>query len=121
MRNEGELHNSSSTLAERLKELEALPHRNATLHWVAFTVSLLSLILLAAWVFSSRGYVPSVLVLLDIGISVVFAVEFFTRSGFRWHRASYLRTRFFDFVAIVPALALVNMGSSSRKYGYGSS
>jgi hypothetical protein len=50
------------------------------------------------------------LVLLDIGLGVVFAVEFFTRSGFRWNRARYLLTRFFDFVAIVPALALVHHG-----------
>jgi hypothetical protein len=50
------------------------------------------------------------LVLLDIGLGVVFAIEFFTRSGFRWNRATYLLTRFFDFVAIVPALALVHHG-----------
>ena len=41
---------------------------------------------------------------------MVFAVEFFTRSGFRWTRVRYLRTHFFDFIAIVPALALVNHG-----------
>ncbi len=50
------------------------------------------------------------MVLLDIGLGVVFAVEFFTRSGFRSNPAGYLRTRFFDFVAIVPALALVHHG-----------
>jgi hypothetical protein len=43
-------------------------------------------------------------------LGVAFAVEFFTRSGFRWNRAGYLRTRFFDFIAIVPALALVHHG-----------
>ena len=99
-----------STIAARLEELESLPHRSAALHWAAFTLSLLSLILLSTWVFSSRGSVPSALVLLDIGLGVVFAVEFFTRSGFRWGRAAYLRSRFFDFVAIVPALALVHHG-----------
>ena len=41
---------------------------------------------------------------------MVLGVEFFTRSGFRWDGAKYLRTRLFDFVAIVPALALVNQG-----------
>ena len=100
----------NSTIGARLKELESLPHRNVVLHWAAFTLSLLSLIILSAWVFSSRGSVPRVLVLLDIGLGVVFAVEFFTRSGFRWNWATYLRTRFFDFVAIVPALALVHHG-----------
>jgi len=106
----GELPNSNSTIAARLEGLELLPHRNAVLHWAAFTLSLLSLILLSTWVFSSRESVPSAWVLLDIGLGVVFAVEFFTRSGFRWDRATYWRTRFFDFVAIVPALALVHHG-----------
>src|SRR4030042_1805505 len=106
----GELPKNNPTIAERLEELASLPHRNAALHWTAFILSLLSLILLATWVFSSRGSVPSALVLLDIGLGVVFAVEFFTRSGYRWDRAAYLRSRFFDFVAIVPALALVHHG-----------
>ena len=106
----GELPKGISPIAARLEELESLPHRNAALHWAAFTLSLLSLILLSTWVFSSRGAVPGALVLLDIGLGVVFAVEFFTRSGFRWGGAAYLRSRFFDFVAIVPALALVHHG-----------
>jgi hypothetical protein len=101
---------SNSTIAERLEELESLPRRSAVLHWAAFTLSLLSLLLLSTWVFSSQGAVPSALVLLDIGLGVVFAVEFFTRSGFRWGWSTYLGTHFFDFIAIVPALALVNQG-----------
>jgi hypothetical protein len=100
----------SSAMAVRLEELESLPHRSRALHWSAFTLSLMSVILLSTWVFSSRGSVPSAWVLLDIGLGVVFAVDFFTRSGFRWDRATYLRTHFFDFVAIVPALALVHHG-----------
>jgi hypothetical protein len=106
----GELPENNSPIAGRLDDLESLPHRKAVLHWAAFTLSLLSLVTLSAWVFSSRGPVPGVWVLLDIGLGVVFAVEFFTRSGFRWGRVGYLRTRFFDFVAIVPALALVHHG-----------
>jgi ribosomal protein L12E/L44/L45/RPP1/RPP2 len=47
---------------------------------------------------------------LDIGLGVIFAIEFFTRSGFRWRPVNYTTTRFFDFVAIVPALVLVNHG-----------
>jgi len=100
----------NSTIAARLEELESLPHRNAALHWGAFTLSLLSLVLLAIWVFSSRGPVPGAWIIIDIGISVVLAIGFFTRSGFRQNRARYWRTRFFDFVAIVPALALVHHG-----------
>jgi hypothetical protein len=107
---QGEFPKGKSTLVARLEELESLPHRNKALHWAAFTLSLLSLVLLLTWVLGSRGPVPGAWVMLDIGVGVVFAVEFFTRSGFRWDRATYLRTRFFDFVAIVPALALVNHG-----------
>jgi len=106
----GESPKGISTIAARLEKLESLPHRNAVLHWAAFILSLLSLVLLSTWVSSSRGAVPTAWIMVDIGLGVVFAVEFFTRSGFRWNRAAYLRTRFFDFVAIVPALALVHHG-----------
>ncbi len=105
-----ELPKGNSTIGARLEELESLSHRSAALHWAAFTLSLLSLILLSTWVLSSRGSVPGAWVLLDIGLGGVFAVEFFTRSGFRWDRAAYLRIHFLEFVAIVPALALVNHG-----------
>jgi hypothetical protein len=106
----GETPKVISPIAARLEELESLPHRSAVLHWAAFTLSLLSLILLSTWVFSSRGAVPRGWIWLDIGLGVVFAIEFFTRSGFRWGGAGYLRTRFFDFIAIVPALVLVHHG-----------
>jgi hypothetical protein len=106
----GELPKGISKIATRLEELESLPHRNAALHWAAFTLALLSLILLSTWVFSSRGAVPVGWIWLDIGLGVVFAIEFFTRSGFRWGKVSYLRSRFFDFIAIVPALVLVHHG-----------
>ncbi len=99
-----------ATIEERLKELELLPRRNPILHWAAFSLSLFSLIILAIWVFSSRGPVPTVWIAVDIGLGVVLALEFFTRSGFRRDGFIYFRTRFFDFVAIVPALALVHHG-----------
>jgi hypothetical protein len=54
--------------------------------------------------------VPTGWIWLDVGLGVVFAIEFFTRSGFRWSKGGYLRTRFFEFVAIVPVLALVHHG-----------
>jgi hypothetical protein len=98
------------SIEARLEELEALPRRNPILHWVSFALSLLSLILLSVWVFSSRGPVPIVWVLFDIGLGIFTVVEFLTRSGFHWNRGAYLRTHFFDFVAIIPALALVNHG-----------
>lgn len=99
-----------TTIGARLEELESRPRRNLVLHWIGFALSLVSLILLAVWVFSTRGSVPTTWVLFDIGLGMITAVEFFTRSGFRWNRFAYLRTRFFDIIAIIPALALVNHG-----------
>jgi hypothetical protein len=98
------------TLGERLDELEGLPHRNAVLHWFAFTLSLLSFILLLTWIPTSSEPVPLIWVWIDIGLGVMFAIEFVTRSGLRWNRRNYLLTHFFDFIAIVPALAFVNYG-----------
>jgi hypothetical protein len=98
------------TLEARIEELESRPRRNHILHWSAFALSLISLILLAVWVFSSRGTVPTPWIVFDIALGVVSAIEFFTRSGFKWDKGGYVRSRFFDFVAIVPALALVNHG-----------
>ena len=98
------------SLEARLEELEARPRRNPILHWVAFALSLISVVLLSSWAFSSHGPVPTTWVIFDIGLGVVTAVELFTRSGFKWNRGSYMATHFFDFVAIIPALALVNHG-----------
>ena len=98
------------TITARLDELESMPRRNAVLHWASFIISMFSLLLLSVWVFSSQGPVPIAWVMLDIIIGVVLAVGFFTRSGFRWSWSTYLGTHFFDFIAIVPALALVNHG-----------
>ena len=99
-----------ASLEDRLEELEALPRRNPILHWIAFVLSLISLIVLTVWVFSSRGSVPTAWVVFDVGLGIVTVIEFFTRSGFKWNRGTYLATHFFDFVAIIPALALVNHG-----------
>jgi len=99
-----------ATIEARLEELESRPRRNPVLHWIGFALSFAALILLAVWVFSSRGLIPITWVLFDIGLGVITAVEFFTRSGFHWNPLAYLRTRFFDFIAIIPALALVNHG-----------
>jgi hypothetical protein len=106
----GELPKGNSTIDARIEELESLPHRNPVLHWGAFTISLMSLILLATWVFSSREAVPNGWIWIDVGLSVFLAIGFSTRSGFRQNRAGYLRTHFIDFVAIIPALALVHHG-----------
>jgi hypothetical protein len=101
---------ANATLEERIEELESRPRRNHLLHWAAFAVSLLSLVLLSIWVFSSRGEVTNWWVIFDISLGSIAAIEFFTRSGWRWDKSGYLRTRFFDFIAIIPALALVKHG-----------
>ena len=98
------------SIEDRLEELEALPRRHPILHWFAFFLSLLSLVLLSVWVFSPRGPVPIAWIIFDIGLGAVTVVEFFTRSGFKWNRGVYLTTHFFELVAIIPALALVNHG-----------
>jgi hypothetical protein len=107
---EGERSAVKCTLAERLDELGRMPHRHAALHWVTFTLSLLSFILVLTWKLGSSGPVAASWVWIDIGLAVIFAFEFFTRSGFRWSRKNYLITHFFDFIAIVPVLAIVNHG-----------
>jgi hypothetical protein len=107
----------SSSIEARLEELEALPRRNPILHWGAFALSLISLILLSLWIFSSRGPVPAVWIAFDIGLGIATVIELFTRSGFKWNRGTYLATHFFDFVAIIPALALVNHGFAIEGVG----
>jgi len=99
-----------ASLEARIEKLEALPRRNPILHWSAFVIALVSLIILSFWVFGGHGPVPAVWVVVDIGIGIISLIEFFTRSGFRWDSGAYLRSHFFDFVAIVPALLLVKHG-----------
>jgi len=108
--NKNKIADEAASLEARLKELESRPRRNHLLHWSAFVIALVSLIILSFWVFSGRGPVPAVWIAVDIGIGVISLIEFFTRSGFRWDRGAYLASHFFDFVAIIPALALVNHG-----------
>ncbi len=93
-----------------LKELKPKPRRNRILHWGAFILSLVSLGFLIAWLVSGRGQVPISWFIADIVLGAIFIGEFFSRSGFRWNPVGYTITRFFDFIAIVPVLALVNNG-----------
>ena len=71
------------------------------------TFALISLGIIIAWIASDQTSVPAVWGYPDLIISVFFAVEFFTRSGLRWDWKGYMQTRFFDFLAIVPALTLI--------------
>ncbi len=98
---------SHSTIESHIEEISSRTYRHAALHWTAFVLSLASLGILGAWLAGPRDAVPMVWLAADIGLGAIFAIEFFSRSGFRWSPAQYVRTRFFDFIAIVPALALV--------------
>jgi hypothetical protein len=95
---------------DRLEILKTRPKRNTALHWAAIILSIFSLGLLIYWLVNMPVKVSAEWIYIDLGIGIVFVFEFLTRSGFRWNKAIYLRTHFFDFIAIVPALVLVNRG-----------
>jgi hypothetical protein len=78
--NKNKIADEAASLEARLKELESRPRRNHLLHWSAFVIALVSLIILSFWVFSGRGPVPAVWIAVDIGIGVISLIEFFTRS-----------------------------------------
>ncbi len=97
----------ASTFGKRLEELVTKPRRNPAIHWAAIVLSLISLAPVFIWAIwgseiSYNWYWT------DIIFSAFFAVEFVTRSGFRWDPWGYVLTHLFDFVAIVPALVLVH-------------
>lgn len=100
----------ASGLARRIKELARQPRRNRPLHWGAFVASLVSPFLLATWALDDWHTPARIWVWLDVGLGIAFAFEFLTRSGFNRDRFRYTLTHLFDFVAIVPALALVQLG-----------
>lgn len=109
-----EVSEKTISFGTRLNDLALRPRRNPVIHWVALILSLVSLIPLIIWIVNPLPALSSNWYGLDIWFSVFFAVEFFTRSGFRWNPAGYIRTRFFDFIAIVPALVLVHYNVPSQ-------
>jgi hypothetical protein len=102
-REEGEV----STFGTRLEDLVKKPRRHPAIHWAALILSLISLAPLFMWVIW-RAEISYNWYWLDIIFSVFFAVEFVTRSGFRWDPSGYMVSHVFDFVAIVPALVLIH-------------
>jgi len=95
------------SLATQVNSFLVRPYRNPILHWAAFVVSVVALAPPVYWLTNSQSPLPGSWVLFDVLLSVFFIIEFFTRSGFRWNPGRYVRTRFFDFIAMVPLLALV--------------
>jgi hypothetical protein len=96
------------TFGSRLNELTRKPRRHPAIHWAALVLSLISLVPLILWVIRPAPTLSSIWYWVDIGFSVLFILEFVTRSGFRWNPSGYTRSHFFDFVAIVPALVLAH-------------
>ncbi len=95
----------------RLQEIASRPRRHPALHWSAFVLSLVSFTLpLFFLIHLSTNPYRVDLFWLDVGLSVFFAFELFTRSGFRWNHTRYLITHAFEFIAIAPALVLVHYG-----------
>ena len=96
--------------AAKVAEIKSRPRRHPAIHWAALVFSLVSLGILIAWLAGPRGVVPTAMVVLDIVLAAFSAFDFFTRSGFRWEKGKYARSRFYDFIAMVPVLALVHHG-----------
>ncbi len=90
-----------------VREIIARPYRHPVLHWIAFVLALAAVALSIFWVLNSRQAVSLLWMWLDVGISLFFLAEFFTRSGFRWNPLSYSFSRFYDFVSMVPIGVLV--------------
>jgi voltage-gated potassium channel len=98
----------STVRAAHLREICMLSHHRGPLYWTAFLLSLISLGMTIAWIVFLRPTLPIMLVWMDVALGVFFAAEFLTRHGLRWNWVGYIETRFFDFIAIVPVLLLIN-------------
>lgn len=96
---------SSSLPASQPTHLDA--SRSRALHWLAWATALVSIAVLVLWNWGPGDpRVSTALQWVDVGLAVFFAFEFFTRTGWRRSRTAYLKWRWFDFVALVPATVL---------------
>jgi hypothetical protein len=102
----GDAAGQTQTFGARLNDLNKKPRRHPAIHWAALVLSIVSLVPLIIWVVKPSQILSTNWYWLDVGFSILFILEFITRSGFRWNPSGYTRTHFFDFVAIVPALVL---------------
>ena len=94
----------------RLDDLDSHKRRNPLVHWVAMAFALVSWGILIFGMVNFKSLLPVEWVWLDLALSIFSLFEFFTRSGFRWHRIRYVSTHLFDFVAIVPAFVFLHQG-----------
>lgn len=81
--------------------------RSRSLHWLAWAAALVSVAVLVLWKWGPQTLaVPTLVQGADVGLAVFFALEFFTRTGWRRSRTAYLKWRWFDFVALLPVTVL---------------
>lgn len=99
-----------ATLGEWTRELlnpAPMQSRPRWLHWLAWFASIVSVLL----ILNTWGGPPwadfQVVRQLDLWIAIGFAVEFFTRSGFRQDKLKYAKWRWFDFLAMIPVIFLL--------------
>jgi|GEM_PF-2320123 len=82
-------------------------HRSRTLHWLAWGGALVSIAIAALWMWSApNANLVTLIQGVDVALALFFAAEFFTRTGWQKSRLTYVKWRWFDFVAIVPITAL---------------
>lgn len=83
-------------------------HRRARwLHWLAWAAAVAAIVVLAFAAFGEPGRETAMaLGWTDLGLTLAFAVEIFTRSGWRRDGWKYLAWRWFDFIAMVPLVFL---------------
>lgn len=94
----------------RLDALDSHKRRNSLIHWAAMALALVSWGILIFGMVAFKSPLLVEWVWLDLALSIFFLFEFFTRSGFRWHRVKYIPTHLFDFIAIVPAFLFLHHG-----------
>lgn len=90
---------------------EPIARRARWIHWTAWLAALLAFALLLvplAWPETRPR--ASGLGTFDLILTLFFLLEFFTRSGFRRLGLRYAATRWFDFVAMVPAAWMLTGG-----------
>ena len=89
----------------------ALERRPRWIHWSAWFASVVSFATLLGWLLGPRR--PESLAPLgtvDLLLSAAWTLEFFTRTGWRRSGLRYLAWRWFDVVAMLPILFLLDIG-----------
>jgi hypothetical protein len=92
------------------EKLIARKQRFEAIRWIAFGFSLLSVAILVIYLSGPRAGVSLPFFVIDVALGALFVLEFTSRTGFRTRPIRYVLSHLFDFVAIVPVLALVNRG-----------